>query len=88
MSDRYFVDTNILMYAHDLAAGEKHEKAKARLPDFVLGRPGGPSRPSCRAEILYFEDLSDRQSYGTVQVKNPVTGGDGKVGVPSAHDSA
>jgi predicted nucleic acid-binding protein len=29
MSDRYFVDTNILMYAHDTAAGEKHEKAKA-----------------------------------------------------------
>lgn len=29
MSDRYFVDTNILMYAHDSAAGEKHDKAKA-----------------------------------------------------------
>ena len=29
MSDRYFVDTNILMYAHDTAAGQKHEKAKA-----------------------------------------------------------
>jgi predicted nucleic acid-binding protein len=29
MSDRFFVDTNILMYAHDSAAGEKHEKAKA-----------------------------------------------------------
>jgi predicted nucleic acid-binding protein len=28
MSDRYFVDTKILMYAHDSAAGEKHEKAK------------------------------------------------------------
>ena len=29
MSDRYFVDTNILMYAHDSAAGEKHARAKA-----------------------------------------------------------
>jgi predicted nucleic acid-binding protein len=29
MSDRYFVDTNILMHAHDAAAGEKHEKARA-----------------------------------------------------------
>ena len=29
MSDRYFVDTNILMYAHDTSAGEKHERAKA-----------------------------------------------------------
>lgn len=29
MSDRHFVDTNILMYAHDAATGEKHQKAKA-----------------------------------------------------------
>jgi predicted nucleic acid-binding protein len=28
MSDRYFVDTNILMYAHDRAGGEKHERAR------------------------------------------------------------
>lgn len=29
MSDKYFIDTNILMYAHDSAAGEKHVRAKA-----------------------------------------------------------
>ena len=29
MSDKYFVDTNILTYAHDISAGEKHERAKA-----------------------------------------------------------
>lgn len=29
MSDRYFVDTNILMYAHDAASGDKHQQAKA-----------------------------------------------------------
>jgi predicted nucleic acid-binding protein len=28
MSDKIFVDTNILMYAHDRAAGPKHAKAK------------------------------------------------------------
>ena len=28
MSDRYFVDTNVLMYAHDSAAGEKLSFAK------------------------------------------------------------
>jgi hypothetical protein len=28
MSDRVFVDTNILMYAHDTAAGDKHERAR------------------------------------------------------------
>lgn len=29
MSDKYFVDTNILVYAHDRTAGAKHQKAKA-----------------------------------------------------------
>src|SRR3954468_14753597 len=29
MSDKYFVDTNILMYAHDKAAAAKHDRAKA-----------------------------------------------------------
>lgn len=27
MTDRIFIDTNILIYAHDLDAGRKHEKA-------------------------------------------------------------
>jgi predicted nucleic acid-binding protein len=29
MSDKYFVDTNILVYAHDRSAGEKHIRARA-----------------------------------------------------------
>ena len=29
MSDKHFVDTNILMYAHDKTAGAKHERARA-----------------------------------------------------------
>ncbi len=28
MSDKYFVDTNILVYAHDRSAGIKHERAQ------------------------------------------------------------
>ncbi len=28
MSERYFVDTNILVYAHDRSAGAKHRRAK------------------------------------------------------------
>jgi len=27
--DRQFVDTNVLVYAHDTSAGEKHARAKA-----------------------------------------------------------
>jgi predicted nucleic acid-binding protein len=29
MSDRIFVDTNVLVYAHDLSAGDRHAKASA-----------------------------------------------------------
>jgi predicted nucleic acid-binding protein len=28
MADKYFVDTNILIYAHDRTAGRKHERAR------------------------------------------------------------
>jgi predicted nucleic acid-binding protein len=31
MSDKYFIDTNILMYAHDRGSGAKHDKAKLLL---------------------------------------------------------
>ena len=31
MSDKAFVDTNILVYAHDHAAGDKHSRSKALL---------------------------------------------------------
>ena len=29
MNDRIFVDTNILVYAHDFSAGKRHDKASA-----------------------------------------------------------
>src|SRR6185503_9544124 len=38
--DKYFVDTNILMYAHDTAAGEKHERAKALVEQLWRDRTG------------------------------------------------
>jgi predicted nucleic acid-binding protein len=40
MSDRYFVDTNILMYAHDASAGAKHERAKAIVEELWRNRTG------------------------------------------------
>ena len=138
MSDKYFVDTNILMYAHDTSAGAMHERAKALLEELwrdrtgvvstqVLqelsvnlrrkaGRPldvkatreivadyltwqvvanGGESildalelearyqisfwdalvvqaAQASGAEVLYSEDLSDGQTYGSVRVINPL----------------
>ncbi len=40
MSDKYFVDTNILMYAHDSSAGEKHERAKTLMEELWRDRAG------------------------------------------------
>jgi predicted nucleic acid-binding protein len=40
MSDKYFVDTNILMYAHDTAAGAKHKRARALVEDLWRTRSG------------------------------------------------
>ena len=137
MSDRYFVDTNILMYAHDAAAGEKHARAKALVEELWETRSGVVSTQVLQelavnlrrkakkpldakavrdvvsdylawqvivnggesileaidfearyqisfwdalvvqaaqasgAEVLYSEDLSDGQKYGSVRVINP-----------------
>ena len=137
MSDKYFVDTNILVYAHDTAAGAKHDRARALVEELWRDRSGAVStqvlqeltvnlrrkaaRPlttkatrelvsdylswevivnggqsivdaldieerhkisfwdalivhaaqAAGAEILYSEDLSDGQTYGSVRVVNP-----------------
>lgn len=141
MSDKYFVDTNILMYAHDSSAGAKHERAKLIVEELWRGRTGVVStqvlqelavnlrrkagRPldakatreivadyltwqvvvnggesilealdlqaryqisfwdalvlhaaeAAGAKILYSEDLSDGQTYGSVRVINPLRAG-------------
>jgi predicted nucleic acid-binding protein len=40
MSDKYFVDTNILVYAHDTTAGVKHVHAKALIEELWRERTG------------------------------------------------
>ncbi|HEY3380876.1 MAG TPA: PIN domain-containing protein [Vicinamibacterales bacterium] len=40
MSGRYFVDTNILMYAHDAATGDKHKVARALVEELWETRSG------------------------------------------------
>jgi predicted nucleic acid-binding protein len=40
MADKYFVDTNILIYAHDRAAGMKHEKARELIESLWLSGQG------------------------------------------------
>lgn len=40
MSDKAFVDTNILLYAHDAAAGSKHQRARALVEELWRERCG------------------------------------------------
>ena len=40
MSAKYFVDTNVLMYAHDTASGVKHQRAKALVEELWSDRSG------------------------------------------------
>ena len=138
MSDKYFVDTNILIYAHDTSAGPKRERAQALLEQLWRSRSGvlstqvlqelcvnlrrkvaNPVDPralreivtdylswdvivntgdsilealeiegrygisfwdamvvqaaeAAGASVLYTEDLSDGQVYGSVRVVNPL----------------
>ena len=41
MKDRIFVDTNILVYAHDFSAGEHHAKASAVIESLWEAGTGG-----------------------------------------------
>jgi predicted nucleic acid-binding protein len=40
MSDKYFVDTNILIYAHNADAGVKHERARSLVEEPWRTRSG------------------------------------------------
>jgi predicted nucleic acid-binding protein len=146
MSGRRFVDTNILMYAHDSSAGAKHERARALVEQLWQERSGAVSTQvlqelavnlrrkvaapltvkavqeivadyltwqvvvndgaailealdleeryrislwdalivqaahAASADVLYTEDLSDGQQYGSVRVENPL--------VDRVHESA
>lgn len=64
MSDRIFVDTNILVYAHDADAGEKHAAAAQAVADLWESRNG----------ILSTQVLQELYITLTRKVTSPVTG--------------
>lgn len=79
MSDRYFVDTNILLYAHDTTAGAKHLRAKALLQHLWQSQQGLLStqvlqefcaniRKKCDAPISLHEVQAIVQDYLTWEV--------------------
>jgi predicted nucleic acid-binding protein len=140
MSEKYFVDTNILIYAHDRSTGAKHERARQLVErlwttgqgvlstqvlqelcvnlrrkvakpvpveeirrliqdylswEIVINTPEAvlqaleiemryktsfwdalilQTAEQSGAAVLYSEDLAAKQSYGSVQVVNPLLG--------------
>jgi len=40
MADKYFIDTNILIYAHDRSTGIKHERARQLVERLWMNRQG------------------------------------------------
>jgi predicted nucleic acid-binding protein len=64
MTDRVFVDTNVLVYAHDADAGEKHAAAAQAVADLWESRRG----------ILSTQVLQELHITLTRKVTSPVTG--------------
>jgi predicted nucleic acid-binding protein len=63
MSDRIFVDTNILVYAHDEDAGEKHAAAAKAIADLW----------ECRNGVISTQVLQEFYVTLTRKVASPVT---------------
>ena len=52
MTGRVFVDTNVLIYAHDLDAGLKHDRAAAIVADLWEKENGTSARRCSRNSTL------------------------------------
>lgn len=63
MSDRTFVDTNVLIYAHDVDAGRKHEIAKDLLRTLWVERAG----------MLSTQVLQEFYVNATRKIRTPLT---------------
>lgn len=63
MSDRTFVDTNVLIYAHDIDAGQKHEIAGALLRTLWAERAG----------VLSTQVLQEFYVNATRKIRKPLT---------------
>jgi len=62
MSDRIFVDTNILVYSHDLSAGDRHAKALAVIESLWEAETG----------VISTQVLQEFYVTVTRKIKNPL----------------
>jgi predicted nucleic acid-binding protein len=74
MSDKVFVDTNVLVYAHDLDAGERHDVAARLVSDLWATRTAVISVATARkggASRILTEELSPGRTISGVRIENP-----------------
>lgn len=61
MGDKHFVDTGILMYAHDAAAGAKHRRAKSLVEDLWHSGSGVISTQVLEELCINFRRRTERR---------------------------
>jgi predicted nucleic acid-binding protein len=77
MNDKIFVDTNVLVYAHDADAGEKHLTARDLVSRFGKVGQGFSAPRSFRnsfagnAAVIAAEDLNHGQRIEGILIRNP-----------------
>ncbi len=85
MNAKTFVDTNILVYAHDSAAGDKHDQAKALIAAIWASKSGVISTQvlqefyvTIRKKVLQPGDLKTARRWVTHYLNWEVIADDGK----------
>ncbi len=63
MNDKTFVDTNVLIYAHDIDAGPKHEIAKRIMRELWGERAGLLSTQVLQEFYVYAKDCFSTQRF-------------------------
>jgi predicted nucleic acid-binding protein len=61
MNDKHFVDTSILMYAHDTTAGLKHHRAKALVEELWRNGTGVISTQVLEELCIHFRRRTERR---------------------------
>lgn len=74
MTDKVFVDTNILVYAHDLDAGERYEKSNELIRNLWESRNA----------VISTQVLQEFYVTLTRKIPNPITGSDA-IGIFSSY---
>lgn len=68
MKDKYFFDTNVLVYMQDASAPVKQQKVRSLLSTHLSN---GSVASFAKCTVLYSEDMNDGQVVNGVKIQNP-----------------